>query len=107
MKRDNKMKLTKNILKKLIREEIQKLNERYSVDSQYLMRSLKDLIKDAKRNKERDLVKFYDGLYSELNKSYPDGDIDRVDMEDIIYSPHMKKLTLKVPDWIVDDLFNI
>ena len=101
------MKLTKSKLKQMIREEIQKLSERYSVDSKYLMRSLKELIKDAKRNKEKNLVKFYNAVYSELNKSYPDGDIDRVDMEDIIYSPHVKNLTLKVPEWVVDDLFDI
>ena len=86
-------------LKKLLYEG------RSEIDSDHLIGVLTDLSKEAKRNKERDLSKFYDVLGSELEKSYPDQDVDRKIIEKIIYSHNMKKLTSKVPEWIVDSIF--
>lgn len=101
--------MKKSELKKLIREEIHKIiHERYnpSLDSKYLQNMLKDLYLYSKRNKEMDLAKFYDELRKKLSISYPDGEISKVDIEDVAYSPQMKKLTNKIPDWTIDSLFD-
>ena len=76
-----------------------------SLDSQYLRDMLSDLAKDAKRSGEKDMYKFYDYLETRINQSYPDGDVSREDIEDLMDDSRFRKMNLDVPSWIIDDLF--
>jgi len=99
------MKLTRSQLKEIIREEIQKLNEKREIGGYYLMKQLKDLANDAKRNRERKLEKGLMYLHSRINQSYRDIDLSAKDVLDLFNDPRGRKYGKDVPSWMIEDLF--
>jgi hypothetical protein len=100
------VKLTKSKLKEIIREEIWKLNEASrEIGGYYLMKQLKDLAQDAKRNRERDVHKALMYLHDRINQSYRDIDLNVRDVQDIFNDPRGRKHGKNLPDWMVDSLF--
>ena len=99
------MKLTRSQLKEMIREEIQKLNEKRKIDGSYLMKMLKDMAHDAKRSGERKLAKALMYLYSRINQSHRDDDLDAGDLNDLLNDPRGRKHARDLPDWLIDSLF--
>tara|TARA_Y100000310_G_scaffold311065_1_gene356984 strand:- start:926 stop:1561 length:636 start_codon:yes stop_codon:yes gene_type:complete len=99
------MKLTRSQLKEIIREEIQKLNEKREIGGYYLMKQLKDLANDAKRNRERKLEKGLMYLHSRINQSYRDIDLSAKDVLDLFNDPRGRRYGRDVPTWMVQDLF--
>ena len=100
------MKLTKSKLKEIIREEIQKLKEaNREIGGYYLMKQLKDLAHDAKRNREKKLEKGLMYLHGRINQSYRDIDLNAEDVLDLFSDPRGKKYGDDVPSWVITDLF--
>ena len=99
------MKLTKSKLQEIIREEIQKLNEKRKICGYYLMKMLKDMAHDAKRSGERKFAKALMYLYSRINQSYRDTDLDVKDVLDLFNDPRGRKYGRDVPTWMITDLF--
>ena len=100
------MKLTKSKLKEIIREEIQKLKEaNREIGGYYLMKQLKDLAHDAKRNREKKLERGLMYLHGRINQSYRDIDLNAEDVLDLFSDPRGKKYGDDVPSWVITDLF--
>ena len=75
------------------------------VGGYYLMKQLKDLANDAKRNGEKKLYKGLMYLYSRINQSYRDIDLSSEDVLDLFNDPRCRKYGRDVPTWMIDDLF--
>ena len=99
------MKITKSQLQKIIREEIQKLNEKREIDGSYLMKMLKDMAHDAKRSGERKFAKALIYLHDRINQSSRDMDLNADDLNDFLNDPRGRKYAKDLPDWMIDDLF--
>ena len=99
------MKLTRSQLKEIIREEIQKLNEKREIGGYYLMKQLKDQAQDAKRSGERKVAKALMFLYNRINQSARDIDLSADDLNDFLNDPRGRKHARDLPDWMIDALF--
>lgn len=94
-------------LKNIIREEIKNLKEARGLDSHYLQKLLGDLYDDMKRY-EPDDAAFYQFLKDRINQSFPDGDVTRRDIDDILREPQARKVTKKInASELVDELFDM
>jgi hypothetical protein len=101
------VKLTRNSLRELIRAEIQNIDESREVEGYYLMKQLKDLAHDAKRNGEALLSQGLMYLHSRINQSYRDIDLNLFDVFDLLRDPRARKYQAAIPDWMIKDLFKI
>ena len=99
------MKLTKSKLQEIIREEIQKLNEKRKIGGYYLMKMLKDMAHDAKRSGERKFAKALIYLHDRINQSSRDMDLNAGDLNDFLNDPRGRKHARDLPDWLIDSLF--
>jgi len=82
-----------------------KLTEAREIGGYYLMKQLKDLAHDAKRNGEGKLNKALMYLYSRINQSYRDIDLSSEDVLDLLNDPRGRKHSKDIPTWMIDDLF--
>lgn len=78
--------------RKLLHEN--KLNEVNSLDSDYLMRTIDSIIKDMKRY-EPNTSKLLKHLNGRINQSYPDGDVTKKNVIDLLKEPTMRPLLKK------------
>jgi hypothetical protein len=93
-------------LKQIIKEEIQKLNESSnSINGEYLMDQLEDLIKDIKRDEPK-AAKGLQYLYDEIHRSHRDEDLEINDVLQFFSDPRGKKYSNDVPSWMIEDLFD-
>jgi hypothetical protein len=100
--------LTNNpmVMTQLLRLLGENINEaKREIRGYYLMKQLKDLAYDAKRNRERDVYKALMYLYSRINQSYRDEDLNARDVQDIFNDPRGRKYWKNLPDWMIDSLF--
>ena len=81
-------------LREIIREEYQKLNEAKFLDSNFLMRTLDAMISDMKRF-EPNTAKLFKHLYDRINQSYPDGDVTKNNVIDLLKEPSARSLVKK------------
>lgn len=93
----------------LIREEIKRVLKEYnkSIDSHYLQKSLDTLIDDTKRD-EPNINKLLKYLKSRINQSYPSGDVERKDIDDILKDPRARSIVKqagKESEYYIDSLF--
>lgn len=75
-----------------------------SMDSDYLQRQLKILADDMKDD-DPDVAKAYLFIQHRLNQSFPDGDVSREEIKDILNEPQGRKHSQNMPDWALDQLF--
>tara|TARA_B110000495_G_C22720963_1_gene423495 strand:- start:58 stop:321 length:264 start_codon:yes stop_codon:yes gene_type:complete len=80
------------------------LKERKEIDGSYLMRQLKDLAHDVKRDEPK-LAKGLMYLHSRINQSYRDDDLSLDDVLELFKDPRGRKYAKDVPDWMIEDLF--
>jgi hypothetical protein len=81
------------------------LMEKREIDGSYLMKMLKDMAHDAKRSGERKFAKALMYLYSRINQSYRDDDVNVDDLNDLLNDPRGRKYARDLPDWLIDSLF--
>lgn len=104
-----------NFLKKLDRNRVKYslqesnlrksiIKENMSLDSDYLQRQLKILADDMKRD-EPEVAKAYLFIQHRINQSFPDGDVSREDVEDLLHEPQGRKHLKNMPEWAIDQLF--
>ncbi len=87
------------------RGKLESVNEAREIGGYYLMKQLKDLAHDAKRNRERDVHKALMYLHDRINQSYRDIDLNARDVQDIFNDPRGRKYSKDMPDWMIDSLF--
>jgi len=93
-----KMKKNESYLRKSV------IKENMSMDSDYLQRQLKILADDMKDD-DPDVAKAYLFIQHRLNQSFPDGDVSREEIKDILNEPQGRKHSQNMPDWALDQLF--
>ena len=98
----NAIRLMQKYTKKLQKESI---NESREIGGYYMMKQLKDLAHDAKRNRETKLHKAFMYLYDRINQSYRDIDLNVDDINDLLKEPRGRKHKSNIPTWMIDDLF--
>ena len=81
------------------------LGEGKEIGGYYLMKQLKDIAQDAKRNGEGKLHKALMYLYARINQSSRDIDLNTNDLNDFLNEPRGRKHAKDLPDWMIDDLF--
>ena len=81
------------------------LGEGKEIGGYYLMKQLKDIAQDAKRNGEGKLNKALMYLYARINQSYRDSDVSSNDILDLLTDPRGRKYSKDIPTWMIDDLF--
>jgi hypothetical protein len=80
------------------------IKENAALDSDYLQRQLKILADDVKRD-EPELASAYLFLQHRLYQSFPDGDVSREEIEDLLHEPQGRKYLQNMPEWAIDQLF--
>ena len=70
----------------------------------YLMKQLKDMANDVKRD-DKKLYKGLMYLHSRINQSYRDTDLSLDDVLDLFNDPRGRKYGRDVPSWMIEDLF--
>ena len=98
----NAIRLMQKYTKKLQRESI---NESREIGGYYMMKQLKDLARDAKRNRETKLHKAFMYLHARINQSYRDIDLNADDINDLLNEPQGRTHKSNIPTWMIDDLF--
>lgn len=91
------MKLTENKLRRIIREEIQKLteaDENEALDAGYVLSLLMTFVEDESETEAEE--EFFEYLYDRVNQSYPDGDITIEDLYDIASEPMIRDVAEEV-----------
>ena len=100
--------MKKSELRQIIREEVKNiLNERRGIDSHYLQNMLDDLIRDTKRNEPK-TSKMLSSLKSRIEQSYPSGQVEREDVDDILNDPRMRRVVEPAGatgEYYIDSLF--
>ena len=91
--------------KKYKKYKYESVNEAREIGGYYLMKQLKDLAHDAKRNGEGKLNKALMYLHSRINQSYRDIDLSSEDVSDLLADPRGRKHSNDIPTWMIDDLF--
>ena len=80
------------------------LIEAKKIDGSYLMKMLKDMAKDAKRDEPK-LAKALMYLHSRINQSHRDDDLNADDLNDLLKDPRGRKHARDLPDWMIDSFF--
>ena len=81
------------------------VNESREIGGYYMMKQLKDLARDAKRNRETKLHKAFMYLHARINQSYRDIDLNADDINDLLNEPQGRTHKSNLPTWMIDDLF--
>jgi len=80
------------------------LTEKRGIGGYYLMKMLKDMANDVKRD-DKKLYKALMFLHDRINQSARDVDLDADDLNDFLNDPRGRKYAKDLPDWMIDDLF--
>ena len=98
---------TKNAVARLVHKyhaEITESVNEAEIGGYYLMKQLKDMSDDMKRDEPKAAAALM-YLYDRINQSARDIDLNADDIDDFLREPRGRKHSLNLPDWMIHDLF--